>query len=165
MWKKKYTGEGISNGIAFLPYVFFFHSRCHSTLFSKRNAHWFHAVFPLTPGHWHLAPPPLRISNGIALTRGRLSLDESGGALFYNFIFTCIMHYHVHMIMVSIIMVCDSVCPSVRPSITTAPAAANGPMDMIFGMRGVRLHIYYIQFGQYTHPMGSGRPPWAAGES
>ena len=23
---------------------------------------------------------------------------------------------------------------------------------------------YYIQFGQYTHPMGSGRSPWAAGE-
>ncbi len=23
---------------------------------------------------------------------------------------------------------------------------------------------YYIHFGQYTHPMGSGRPPWAAGE-
>ncbi len=22
----------------------------------------------------------------------------------------------------------------------------------------------YIQFGPYTHPMGSGRPPWAAGE-
>ncbi len=26
------------------------------------------------------------------------------------------------------------------------------------------LHVYYIQFGQYTHPMGSGRRPWAAGE-
>ncbi len=25
-------------------------------------------------------------------------------------------------------------------------------------------HLYYIQFGQYTHPMGSVRPPWAAGE-
>ncbi len=31
-------------------------------------------------------------------------------------------------------------------------------------MRGAH-HIYYIHFGQYTHPMGSGRPPWAAGES
>ncbi len=31
-------------------------------------------------------------------------------------------------------------------------------------MRGVPLHVYYIQFGQYTQPMGSGRPPWAAGE-
>ena len=31
-------------------------------------------------------------------------------------------------------------------------------------MRGAPLHVYYIQFGQYTHPMGSGRPPWAAGE-
>ena len=31
-------------------------------------------------------------------------------------------------------------------------------------MRGVPLHIYYIQFGQCTHPMGHGRPPWAAGE-
>ena len=65
----------------------------------------------------------------------------------------------------------------------TSPAAANGPMDMIFGewvdiddrmpifcksrgsaMRGAPLHVYYIQFSQYTHPMGSGRPPWAAGE-
>ena len=44
--------------------------------------------------------------------------------------------------------------PSVRP------AAANGRMDM----RGVPLHVYYIQFGQHTHPMGSGRPPWAAGK-
>ena len=26
------------------------------------------------------------------------------------------------------------------------------------------LHVYYIQFGQYTHSMDSGRPPWAAGE-
>ncbi len=31
-------------------------------------------------------------------------------------------------------------------------------------MRGAPLHVYYIQFGQYTHPMGSGWPPWAAGE-
>ena len=31
-------------------------------------------------------------------------------------------------------------------------------------MRGVPIHIYCIQFCQYTHPMGSGRPPWAAGE-
>ena len=31
-------------------------------------------------------------------------------------------------------------------------------------MRGAPLHVYYIQFGQYTHPMDSGRPPWAAGE-
>ena len=46
---------------------------------------------------------------------------------------------------------CDTVCP---PEITT-PATVNGPIDMIFG---------YIQYGQYTHPMGSGRPPWAAGE-
>ncbi len=38
------------------------------------------------------------------------------------------------------------------------PAAANGPINMIFCMRGVPLHVYYIQFGQYTHPMGSGRP-------
>ena len=30
--------------------------------------------------------------------------------------------------------------------------------------RCVPLYVYYIQFGQYTHPMGSGRPPWAAGE-
>ncbi len=56
---------------------------------------------------------------------------------------------------------CVCVCP---PEITS-PAAANGPIDMIFGMeRGVPLHVYYIQFGQYTHPMGSARPPWAAGE-
>ncbi len=31
-------------------------------------------------------------------------------------------------------------------------------------MRGVPLHVYYIHFGQYTHPMGSDRPPLAAGE-
>ncbi len=31
-------------------------------------------------------------------------------------------------------------------------------------MRGVPLYTYYVQFGQYTHLMGSGRPPWAAGE-
>ncbi len=31
-------------------------------------------------------------------------------------------------------------------------------------MRGVPLHAYYMQFGQYTNLMGSGRPPWAAGE-
>ncbi len=31
-------------------------------------------------------------------------------------------------------------------------------------MRGVPLHVYYIHFSQYTHPMGSGRPPLAAGE-
>ncbi len=31
-------------------------------------------------------------------------------------------------------------------------------------MRGAPLHVYYIQLGQYTHPMGSSRPPWAAGE-
>ncbi len=42
--------------------------------------------------------------------------------------------------------------------------------DLSFGkvlnsvMRGVPLHIYYIQFSQYTHPVGSGRPPWTAGE-
>ena len=32
-------------------------------------------------------------------------------------------------------------------------------------MRGVPLHVYYIHFSQYTHPMGSDRPPLAAGES
>ncbi len=32
------------------------------------------------------------------------------------------------------------------------------------GMRGVRLHIYYIYFGQLVHPIGSNRPRWAAGE-
>ncbi len=31
-------------------------------------------------------------------------------------------------------------------------------------MRGVDLHIYYIYFGQYVHPIGSNWPPWAAGE-
>ena len=31
-------------------------------------------------------------------------------------------------------------------------------------MRGVPLHVYYIHFSQCAHPMGSGRPPWAAGE-
>ncbi len=31
-------------------------------------------------------------------------------------------------------------------------------------MRGAPLYVYYIQFGQYTHPMGSGRPPWASYE-
>ncbi len=31
-------------------------------------------------------------------------------------------------------------------------------------MRGVPLHVYYIHFRQYIHPIGSDRPPWAAGE-
>ncbi len=31
-------------------------------------------------------------------------------------------------------------------------------------LRGVPLHVYYMQFSQDTHPMGNGRPPWAAGE-
>ncbi len=31
-------------------------------------------------------------------------------------------------------------------------------------MRGVPLHVYYIHLSQYAHPMGSGRPQWAAGE-
>ena len=31
-------------------------------------------------------------------------------------------------------------------------------------MRGVPLHVYYIYFWQYVHPIGSDRPPWAAGE-
>ncbi len=30
-------------------------------------------------------------------------------------------------------------------------------------MRDVPLHVYYIHFGQYTHPMCSHRPPLAAG--
>ena len=63
-------------------------------------------------------------------------------------------------------------CVCVRPPEVISPAAENGPIDMIFGMgldiddrmRGAPLHVYYIQFGQYTHPMGSSRPPWAAGE-
>ena len=37
-------------------------------------------------------------------------------------------------------------------------------LDSYSAMRGVPLHVYYINFGQYTHPMGSDRPPWAAGE-
>ncbi len=31
-------------------------------------------------------------------------------------------------------------------------------------LRGVRLHVYYIHFGQYIHPIGSDRPLWVAGE-
>ena len=31
-------------------------------------------------------------------------------------------------------------------------------------MRGGRLHIYYIYFGLQVHPIGSNRPPWAAGK-
>ncbi len=31
-------------------------------------------------------------------------------------------------------------------------------------VRGVPFHVYYLHFGQYAHPMGSGRPQWAAGE-
>ncbi len=31
-------------------------------------------------------------------------------------------------------------------------------------MRGVPFHVYYLHFSQYAHPMGSGRPQWAAGE-
>ncbi len=31
-------------------------------------------------------------------------------------------------------------------------------------MRGIRHQVYYIHFCQYTNPMGSDRPPLAAGE-
>ncbi len=31
-------------------------------------------------------------------------------------------------------------------------------------MRGVPVHVYYMHFSQYAHPMGSGRPQLAAGE-
>ncbi len=34
-----------------------------------------------------------------------------------------------------------------------------------FKIPGRNIHIYQIQFGQYTHNMGNGRPPWAAVES
>ncbi len=32
-------------------------------------------------------------------------------------------------------------------------------------MRGVPLNVYCMHYGQYAHPMGSGRPQLAAGES
>ena len=40
------------------------------------------------------------------------------------------------------------------PCVTRSPAAGNGPMGL----------IYYIHFGTKVHPIGSNRPPWAAGE-
>ncbi len=47
--------------------------------------------------------------------------------------------------------------PSFHLCVTLPPAAAVGPV-------GVRLHVYYIHFGQYIHPIGSDRRQWAAGE-
>ncbi len=40
----------------------------------------------------------------------------------------------------------------------------HGDWSGCWSMRGVALHVYCIHFSQYTHPMGSGRSPWAAGE-
>ncbi len=34
---------------------------------------------------------------------------------------------------------------------------AEAPRNRV--MRGVSLHVYYIYFGQYADPIGSGRPP------
>ncbi len=70
------------------------------------------------------------------------------------------------------------VCDSVRSCVTTSPVAADRPTDLNFAgnfgmymdisdqipMRGVPFHVYYIHFSQCAHPMGSGRPQWAAGE-
>ena len=43
---------------------------------------------------------------------------------------------------------------------TASAAKTVGPREV----RGVPVHLYCIEFGQCTQPMGSGRPPWAAGE-
>ncbi len=37
--------------------------------------------------------------------------------------------------------------------------------NLLKSKTSVDLVEFNIQFGQPTHPMGSGRPPWAAGES
>ncbi len=57
--------------------------------------------------------------------------------------------YFVAATCTSIIMVCDSF----HPSVTTSPAAANGHMPKCGTRRS---------FSFYS--VGSGRPPWAAGE-
>ncbi len=62
---------------------------------------------------------------------------------------------------ISIIMVGDSVCPSTWSNLS---CCSQWTYRHDF-WRGAPLHVYYIQFSQYTHPMGSSRPPRAAGES
>ena len=112
------------------------------------NVSWFHYLSPSKESmcidiFWvlasYLASTPKRISASISLTIGSVSYLP-GLFIHNNGLWFCV---------------------SIRPSITTSPAAANGPKDM---MRGIALHVYYIPFGQYAHPIGSGRPPWAAGE-
>ncbi len=39
-----------------------------------------------------------------------------------------------------------------------------GPKGFIFGMEEHLSMYSTYNLCQYTHPMGSGRPPWAAGE-
>ncbi len=62
--------------------------------------------------------------------------------------------------------------PFVRSLVHVCSGKTVGPRGSIFGrkmgpdsaMRGVPLHIFCIDFSQ-LHPIGSNRPPWAAGES
>ncbi len=63
---------------------------------------------------------------------------------------------------------CTAVLPYIFPKnllvrwlVTVCSVKTFGPRS---SMRGVPLHMYYIHFGQYSHPIGSGWPPLAAGK-
>ena len=47
-----------------------------STLFSKRSAHWFHQVLPVTPGHWPL-PQVISSLSKTCIIEGRGNLSVS----------------------------------------------------------------------------------------
>ena len=65
---------------------------------------------------------------------------ETGTSISWQMHFRTFSH-----LLVSIIMVCDSV----RPSVTTSPAAAKGPTDLIFGM--------YMEIGDRMTIFGKSR--------
>ncbi len=79
------------------------------------------------PLHFRDPPPPPTHTQFYFLFPVRLRWISNGIALMWEF-------DHVQL---SIIMVCDSFrpCPSVCHPVTTSPAAANGPMDMTFGIK------------------------------
>ncbi len=62
--------------------------------------------------------------------------------------------YIEHILHNNVLWFC--VCMCVCPPEITYPATA--------WCEVLPLHLYYIQFYQYTHPIGSGRTPWAAGK-
>ncbi len=59
-----------------------------------------------------------------------------------------------------------SVCQFVIDRVALAKQGDNvlGSVCLSVCPRGVGLHVYYIHFGQYIHPIGSDPPLWAAGE-